>query len=165
MVKRVRRSTRAAVAALTAIVVVGAGSVTSAAPAHASTWGGADPSGCASPVTFATTPIYGSRGYLAGVQIGELQLRWSWSCYGNWARVLLWGGMYSSPVTVELRIEAEGRAAGSYETNIRTGSAGTSAWSPYFRVASSNSVACGYASLSSDFGTLNFHTNGAHICA
>ncbi|MEU4568967.1 hypothetical protein [Micromonospora sp. NPDC023956] len=99
------------------------------------------------------------------MKIGELQLRWSWSCHGNWSRVLMYGGMYSSPVTVEQIVESEGRRAGSLDHEVRTGSGGTSAWSPYLRLVNSQSTACVQAWLSSDFGTLNFHTNGARVCA
>jgi hypothetical protein len=165
-IKGLRRYTRSLIAALTAILAVSTVILMGAAPAQASGYGGdGDPSSCASPITVATTPIYGSRAHLAGLQIGELQLRWSWSCYGNWSRVVMYGGMYSSPVTVEQRVESEGRAAGDTDFNVHTGSSGTSAWSPYLRLANSQSTACVYASLSSDFDTLNFHTNGAHICA
>ncbi|WP_328996182.1 hypothetical protein OG394_16165 [Kribbella sp. NBC_01245] len=164
-VGRLRRSTRALIAAVTAILVVSAVTLTSAAPAHASDWGGdGTPSGCSSPITVATASIYGSRGNLAGKKIGELQLRWSWSCHGNWSRVIMYGGMYSSPVTAEQNIQSEGRAAGATDF-VSTGSGGRSAWSPYIRLANSQSTACAQAWLSSDFGTLNFHTNGARICA
>jgi hypothetical protein len=161
-----RRSTRALIAAVAAILVVSAVIVMGAAPAQASSFGGdGDPSGCSSPSTVATTSIYGSRGNLSGKKIGELQLRWSWSCYGNWSRVVMYGGMYSSPVTVEQIVESEGRRAGSTDDGVRTGSGGTSAWSPYIRLANSQSTACVQAWLSSDFDTLNFHTNGARVCA
>lgn len=138
----------------------------SATPAQASSFGGnGDPATCKNPVTVASTPIYASRSYLAGKQIGQLQIRWSWSCYGNWSRVVLYGGMYSSPVTVEQIVESEGRRAGSTDFSVRTGSAGTTAWTPYLRLANSRSTACVQVWLSSDFGTLNFHTNGARICS
>lgn len=152
--------------AATAIVAAGAVILLGTAPAQASSFGGdGDPSGCASPITVATAGVYGSRGHLAGLQIGQLQLRWSWSCHGNWSRVIMYGGMYASPVTVEQTVESEGRRAGSTDFNVRTGSGGTSAWSPYLRLANSQSTACVQVWLSSDFDTLNFHTNGARVCA
>lgn len=164
-VKDLRRSIRALIAAVTAILAVGTVILMGAAPAQASDFGGdGNPAGCASPITVAVAPIYGSRAHLSGLKIGELQLRWSWSCHGNWSRVVLYGGMYSSPVTVEQIVESEGRRAGANDY-VSTGSAGTSAWSPYIRLANSQSTACAQAWLSSDFGTLNFHTNGARICA
>ncbi|GAA3001721.1 hypothetical protein [Actinokineospora diospyrosa] len=157
---------RRAAKALIAVSVVGAVSLMGAAPAQASDWGGdGDSAGCASPITVATTAITGSRGKLAGKTIGELQLRWSWSCHGNWSRVVLYGGMYSTPVTVEQIVESEGRRAGSTDHNLRTGSGGTSAWTRYLRLANSQSRACAQAWLSSDFDTLNYHTNGARVCA
>ncbi len=165
-VKWLRRSTRALIAAVTAILAVGTVILMGAAPARASGYGGdGDPSGCSSPITVATAPIYGSRAHLAGLQIGEVQLRWSWSCHGNWSRVVMYGGMYSSPVTVEQIVESEGRRAGDTDFGVYTGSGGTSAWSPYLRLANSQSTACVQAWLSSDFDTLNFHTNGARVCA
>jgi hypothetical protein len=164
-VKCLRRFARASIAALTAIVTIGTVVLMGAAPAQATDFGGdGSPTGCSNTSTVATAPIYGSRGHLAGLQIGELQLRWSWSCYGNWSRVVLYGGMYSSPVTVEQTVESEGRRAGANDFVI-TGSGGTSTWTPYIRLANSQSTACVQATLSSDFDTLNFHTNGAHLCA
>jgi hypothetical protein len=137
-----------------------------AAPAQAADWGGnGNSANCANPITVASTPIYGSRGRTAGLVIGQLQLRWSWACHGNWSRVVLYGGMYSSPVTIEQRVESEGRSAGATEYGVRTGSAGTSAWTPYVWLANSQSTACAQVWLSSDFDTLNFHTNGARVCA
>ncbi len=160
------RFTKAARGAAFAVAIAGLVAVVGATPAQASSFGGnGDPSGCANPINVATAPIYGSRGYLAGKKIGELQLRWSWSCYGNWSRVVMYGGMYSSPVTVEQIVESEGRRAGSTDFGVRTGTAGTTAWSPYLRLANSQSRACVQVWLSSDFGTLNFHTNGARVCA
>lgn len=138
----------------------------SAAPAQAADYGGnGDPSTCANAYTVKSAPIYGSRGTTNGKVIGWLELRWSSACYGNWSRVVLYGGLYSSPVSVEQRIEAEGRAAGSNDFLGRIPSGGTSAWTPYLRLANSQSTACVYAWVSSDFNTLNYHTNGARLCA
>jgi hypothetical protein len=156
-----RRRTRV----LAVTVVAAATTLVTAGPAHASDWGGdGDPTTCSNVITVKTAPIYGSRGPTAGKQIGELQLRWSWGCSGNWSRVVLWGGMYSSQVTVEQSVSAEGRSAGA--TNyVYTGSGGTSAWTPYVRLANSSSTACVSATLSSDFDTLVFHSNGASFCS
>ncbi|MFB6720533.1 hypothetical protein ACFCV3_10250 [Kribbella sp. NPDC056345] len=149
----------------TAILVGGVVSGVSVLPAHATDWGGnGDPSTCASPITVATAGIYGSRGHLIGKKIGELQLRWSWSCHGNWARVVLYGGNYPDTVTVDQVVESEGRRAGANNV-VHPGSGGATAWTPYIRLANSQSTACVQVSASSDFGTLNFHTNGARVCA
>ena len=164
-VERFRRSARALIAAGAAIVAAGSVILIGTAPAQAVDSGGdGNPANCANTTTVATAPIYGTRAHLAGLKIGELQLRWSWSCHGNWSRVVLYGGMYSNSVTVEQAVESEGRRASAYDTNVYTGSGGTSAWSPYIRLANSQSRACVRASLSSDFGTLNFHTNGTSFC-
>jgi hypothetical protein len=163
--KRAHRVTKA----LTGIgmaAVLAVGGLASAAPAQAADWGGnGDPSSCTDAQIAASKPIYGTRGPTAGKVIGQLQLRWSWACHGNWSRVVLYGGMYTSPVTIEQRIEAEGRSAGANDYNVRTGTAGTSAWTPYLRLSNSQSTACAQVWLSSDFGTLNYHTNGARVCA
>ena len=148
-----------------AMLVGGVVSGVSAVPAHATDWGGnGDPQTCASPITVATAGIYGSRGNLIGKKIGELQLRWSWSCYGNWARVVLYGGNYPNSVTVEQVVSSEGRSAGANDVVV-PGGGGATAWTPYLRLANSQSTACVQVWASSDFGTLNFHTNGAKVCA
>jgi hypothetical protein len=147
----------------TVAAVVG---ISGAAPAQAADYGGnGDPSACAKAYTVKSAPIYGSRGTTAGKVIGWLELRWSSACYGNWSRVVLYGGLYSSPVSVEQRIEAEGRAAGSNDFLGRIPTSGTSAWTPYLRLANSQSTACVQAWVSSDFNTRNYHTNGARLCA
>ncbi|MEU4396838.1 hypothetical protein [Kribbella sp. NPDC023855] len=75
-------------------LVAAAATVVTATPAHASDWGGdgwpTDPA-CSNVTTVKTTPSP-----TMGKQIGEPQLRWSWGCYRNWSRVLLWGNMYTS---------------------------------------------------------------------
>ena len=150
-------------AAVSTAVAVG---VLSGGAAQAATSGGdGDPSGCASPVTYASTPIYGSRGSLAGVKLGELQLRWSWSCYANWSRVVLYGNTNRSSVTVEQVVQVEGRSTSESDFQVATFAQGATRWTPYLRVASSASVTCAQAWVSSDFGTQNFHTNGARVCA
>jgi hypothetical protein len=164
-VKRLRCSSRTVIAAVTAILTACTVILMGAAPAQASDWGGdGDSAGCTSPTTVASAPIYGSRGNLIGKKIAELQVRWSWSCHGNWSRVVLDGGNYSDPVTVEQNVSSEGRSAGANDS-VYTGSNGITAWTPYIRLADSQSQACVQAWLSSDFGTPNFHTNGARICA
>ena len=162
MISRVRRWITAA---LTSLAVIAA-SMVAASPAQATDWyGDGDPSGCANPYTVKSAPIYGTRGPTAGQLIGYVEIRWSWSCYANWTRVIVLGSRsYSNTVTVEEGIRAEGRSAISVD-NVRPGTAGTSAWTRYLRLRDSGSPACAYASLSSDFGTLNFHTVGASVCA
>ena len=150
---------------ITTVLVAAAATLVTAAPAHATDWGGdGDPTTCSSVSTVKTVPIYGSRGPTMGLQIGELQLRWSWGCYGNWSRVVLWGGMYTSSVTIEQSVSSEGRSANSADF-VYTGTGGTSAWTRYVHLANSSSTACVNATVSSDFGTPNFHTNGASFCS
>ncbi|WP_395640029.1 hypothetical protein [Pseudolysinimonas sp.] len=138
----------------------------SASAAQATDWGGdGNPTGCSSPYTVASQTIYGSRGSLNGVAIGQLELRWSWGCYANWSRVVLYGGMgYSDPVTIRQEVYAEGRSAIS-EDVVTVPAGGTSAWTRYLHLANSSSTACVSGSVSSNFGTLNFHTNGTSFCA
>jgi hypothetical protein len=140
-------------------------SFATAAPVSAADAGGdGNASACTNGYTVKSAPIYGSRGVTAGKVIGEVQLRWSYACAGNWSRAVIYGGMYTSPVTVQQSIEAEGRYATSND-RVFTGTSGTSAWTPYLRLKNSQSRACATVHLSSDFGTLNFHTNGASVCA
>lgn len=127
-------------------------------------WGGdGSPSSCKDPYTVASTPLYGERGPTRGEIIGHLELRWSNECHANWSRVILYGGMYSDPVTVEQNIWAEGRAAGDTDF-IEIGKSGTSAHTPMLTLRDSRSAACIQAWVSSDFGTPNFHTVGARFC-
>lgn len=151
-------------AALAALAIIGSIPFT-ASPSAASDWGGdGSPTNCSNAYTVKSKAIYGSRGALKGKVIGSVQLRWSWGCHGNWSRVVLYGGMYSNRVTVEQQVRSEGRAAGANDSVV-PGSAGASAWTPYLRLKNSASRACAQAWVSSDFGTLNFHTNGAEVCA
>ncbi|NGY65354.1 hypothetical protein G7043_41320 [Lentzea sp. NEAU-D13] len=160
-----RRRARSLLTAMGAMALVAATSLMAAAPAQASDWGGdGDSATCDSPFTVVSTPIYGTRGNLIGKKIAELQMRWSWSCYGNWSRVVLDGGNYPDTVTVEQRVESEGKSAGALDW-VTPGSTGATAWIRYVRLANSQSPACVQAWLSSDFGTPNFHTNGARVCA
>ena len=157
---------RKKIAALASAALVAAGVLVGvAAPAQAADWGGDGNPGvsCSGGYTVASAPIYGSRGHLNGVEIGQLELRWAWSCGGNWSRVVLYGGMYSDQVTIEQSIYSEGRSAGA-DDFVYVPSSGTSAWSPYLHLANSSSTACVTATVSSNFGTLNFHTNGASFC-
>lgn len=126
--------------------------------------GDGDPRSCAGAYVAASRPIMGSRGPTAGKVIGQLELRYSPACQANWSRVVLYGRMYSTPVNIEQEIKAEGRAALSTDFNLRTGDAGVSSWSRYIRLNNPQSQACVRTSVSSDFGTLNFHTNGASEC-
>jgi hypothetical protein len=162
--KKAHRVTKA-VTGIGVAAVLAVGGLAAAAPAQAADWGGnGDPSACTNAYTVKSVPIYGSRGTTQGKVIGWLELRWSSSCYANWARVLLSGGLYSSPVAVEQSVRAEGRGAGANDNLGRLPAGGTSAWTPYLRLADSRSTACVSASVSSDFGTLNYHTNGASFC-
>ncbi|OZD68900.1 hypothetical protein CH263_08350 [Rhodococcus sp. 06-1059B-a] len=148
---------------LTAIMVVIG--LFGAAPAQAGDVGGdGDARTCANAYTVASTPLVGSRGPTKGKVIGQLELRWSWACHANWSRVVLYGKMYTSPVTIVQDVKAEGRSASSDDHQLQTGSAGTSAWTRYLRLANSQSTACVSTSVSSDFGTLNYHTVGARLC-
>lgn len=130
----------------------------------ANDWGGdGDPSSCKDPYTVASTPLYGKRGPTRGEIIGHLELRWSNECHANWSRVILYGGMYSDPVTIEQNIQAETKAAGAMDF-VKIGKPGTSAHTPMLILNDSKSAACVQAWVSSDFGTPNFHTVGARFC-
>lgn len=159
-----RTQTRAGVAAI-AVAATMALPVAAAPPAQAADWGGdGNPVLCTDAYTVAQAPIYGTRGPVKGILLGWVQLRWSNRCWANWSRVVLQGtGAYSNRVTVEQRIEAEGRSAGANDT-VRPLLNGSITWTPYLRLKSNLSVACAYGTLSSDFGTLNYHTVGGHVC-
>lgn len=156
----IRRTITAAgvASALTTVALLGP------AIARADQGGDGDPRSCSDAYVVASNPLTGERGPTRDKTIGYLELRWSGQCHANWARVILFGGMYSSPVTLEQEITVEGRTAKSGDYQIKTGKDGTSAWTPYVRLANSGSTACVAASASSDFDTLNFHTVGARFC-
>ncbi|MEV0794562.1 hypothetical protein [Kribbella sp. NPDC050459] len=67
-------------------------------------------------------------------------------------------------MTVEQFVSSEGRSAGA-SNYVYTGTGGTSAWTRTVRLANSSSTAWVSATLSSDFGTLTYHTNGASLCS
>jgi hypothetical protein len=156
-----KRWSIALVAAVTLLV-----SFVTAAPAHALDQGGdGDPMSCANAYTVKSAPIYGVRGPVKGVLLGYVEIRWSSPCGANWSRVIIYGsGAYSNWVTVDQEIDSEGRTAHSVDT-VKPGLSGSTTWTRYLRLQNSQSRACAYASLSSDFGTLNFHTVGASVCA
>ncbi|MCM0621781.1 hypothetical protein [Nocardioides bruguierae] len=136
-------------------------------PASAADFGGnGNPAtSCSNAYTVKSAPLVGSRGPTRGKVVGVLQLRWSWTCHGNWSRVVLYGNSgYSDTVNVEQIVESEGRRAGANDW-IRPGSSGASSWTPFIRLANSQSTACVQAWASSDFNTLNYHTIGARVCA
>ncbi|WP_232542373.1 DUF2690 domain-containing protein [Nocardia bovistercoris] len=153
------RKTIAVASTLVAMAMVGP------AFAHAYEQGGdGNAADCKDAYVVASRPITGERGPTKGNVIGYLELRWSWQCHANWARVVLFGGLYSSSVTVRQEITVAGRTAISEDGGIYTGENGTSAWTRYVRPENPESAACVQASVSSDFGTLNFHTVGTHFC-
>ncbi|ALE05558.1 hypothetical protein AL755_08785 [Arthrobacter sp. ERGS1:01] len=146
--------------------------VLSAVPAQAASstsfGGNGDPSGYSNAMTVESVKsvgIYGQRGVTMGKEIGKLEIRWSLGCYGNWARVVLYSQSFPSPVTIEQTIAAEGRQAGSTAFGVSIRNTTASAWTPYLRLANSQSTACANAWLSSDFGTPNIHTVRAGLCA
>jgi len=157
--------TRRIVSVAVAAMIMSATALVAAAPASATDWGGnGSPTSCSGAYTVASQTIYGSRGKTAGQPIGQLELRWSSACYANWARVVLYGSLYSSPVNVEVSISAEGHSAGADDT-FYVPAGGTTDWTPYIRLANSASAACVTGSISSDFDTLNYHTNGTSFCS
>jgi hypothetical protein len=158
----IKHARKALLGAAAAVVIA----LATAAPAQATDNGGDGnaQTDCSNGYTVAAATIYGSRGSTAGQPIGQVQLRWSYACGGNWSRVVLYGGLYSTPVNIQQEVDAEGRSAISDDT-VSVPSGGTTAWTRYLRLANTQSTACAYVWLSGDFGTMNYHTNGAHVCA
>lgn len=158
------RFVSASIAALAMTMLMNIIFIPQAFARSANDWGGdGDPSSCKDPYTVASTPLYGERGPTRGEIIGHLELRWSNECHANWSRVILYGGMYSDPVTIEQNIQAEGKAAGATDF-VEIEKPGTSAHTPMLILNNSKSAACVQAWVSSDFGTPNFHTVGARFC-
>lgn len=139
--------------------------MTNPASAADSGGNGSPTTSCPNGYTVKSAPLVGTRGPTKGKVIGRLELRWSWACHGNWSRVVLFGNSgYSNTVNVEQIVQSEGRKASANDW-IRPGSAGASSWTPFIRLANSQSTACVQAWASSDFNTLNYHTIGARVCA
>lgn len=159
-------STRIRILAAVAAIAMGAMLPLNSTPAAQAvdSGGNGNPTSCAGAYTVKSAPIYGTRGVTKGKLIGWLELRWSASCKGNWARVVLIGGLYNSPVNVSQFVSSEGRTASANDT-FRVPRGGTSAWTPFVRLNNPASTACVEAYVSSDFGTLNYHTVGARFCS
>lgn len=153
---------RRAIALLAAIVALsGALAVGVAAPpAKAADWGGnGNPAtACPGGYTVAQRSLVDNRGRT----IGRLELRWAWSCHGNWSRVVIYGGL-NTTVTIGQSVHSEGRAAGA-DDRPYAGASGTSAWSPYLRLANSNSRACVYTDVSYRVSG-STRTASASLCA
>jgi hypothetical protein len=127
--------------------------------------GDGDPSGCANAYTVKSAPIYGERGVTAGRQIGVLELRYSAACRANWSRVVLYRQSFSSPVLITQDLNTEGRWTTTSDFGLSVQNSGVTAWGRYVRLKNVNSTACVQTWISSDFGTLNYHTVGARLCA
>lgn len=148
-----------------AIVVSGVAIPSSAMASSTYQGGDGDPSGCANAYTVRSAPIYGQRGVTAGLQIGVLELRYSSACRANWSRVVLYQQSFSSPILIQQDLNTEGRwtTSSDYDLSVRNGS--VTAWGRYITLNNVNSTACVQTWISSDFGTLNYHTVGAQVCA
>lgn len=165
-----RGKTRRWTIALVGVIVALSGvALPSVAMAASSTYqgGDGDPSGCASAYTVKSAPIYGQRGITAGKQIGVLELRYSAACRANWSRVTLYQQNFSgsNPILIQQDLNTEGRwtTSSDYDLSVRNGS--VTAWGRYIRLNNVNSTACAQTWVSSNFGTLNYHTVGARVCA
>lgn len=150
-------------------VAIALSGVTAASPALAASsnyqGGDGDPSGCTNAYTVKSAPIYGQRGVTAGQKIGVLELRYSSTCRANWSRVVLYQQSFSSPILIQQDLNTEGRwtTTSDYGLSVRYGS--VTAWGRYIRLQNVNSGACVQTWVSSNFGTLNYHTVGARVCA
>lgn len=158
--------TTAVTVGVTAIVLTVVGVAAPASAASTTTQGGdGDPSGCAQAYTVRSAPIYGQRGVTKGKQIGVLDLRYSAACQANWSRVTLYQQNFTSPVLVQQDLNTEGKWTTTSTFGISLQGGAATAYGRYIRLANVNSQACVQTWISSDFGTLNYHTVGAQLCA
>lgn len=162
-----KRAHRLLVGLVGAAIALSGLTVASPAVAASSSYqgGDGDPSGCANAYTVASAPIHGKRGVTAGRQIGVLELRYSAACRANWSRVVLYRQSFASPVTIQQDLNTEGRWTTTSDFGLSVQSGSVTAWGRYIRLRNVNSKACVQAWVSSDFGTLNYHTVGASVCA
>lgn len=132
---RIRRSVAIAVTSLALAI---AGSAVAPQSASASDWGGViDPAGCSDAYTVKSTPIKDWRGR----EVGKLEIRWSWNCYVQWARITAYGSAYHLAATVK-EMPHPSNQAGTDEYNT------SQAWTRGIAlVGGSSSKVCAYGDL------------------
>ncbi|MFH8252825.1 DUF2690 domain-containing protein [Microbacterium sp. B2969] len=149
-----------------AIALSGVAVASPAVAASTSYQGGdGDPSTCTNAYTVKSAPIYGQRGVTAGKQIGVLELRYSSGCRANWSRVTLYQQSFTSPILIQQDLNTEGRWTTTSDYGLSVRYNPVTKWGRYIRLQNVNSTACVQTWISSDFGTLNYHTVGARVCA
>lgn len=161
-----KRPTRSAVrrllgASAAAVLAVG-GLAAAAADASASDWGGyANPAvGCGSNYVVAAAPVYTSQlSNGMSLYIGELQVKWSYGCPGNYARFAAAGGINPNWIGISIHAQASPyNKAGADETNTRI------AYTRVIALARSSDRVCAYLDV-----TLNVQGQPAHgakvLCA
>lgn len=149
------------------IVALSLAGIASPALAVSTSYQGGDgsPAGCANAYTVKSAPIFGERGITKGKQIGVLELRYSSSCQANWSRVSLYRQSFSSPILIQQDLNTEGRWTTTSDSGLSVRDGAVGAYGRYIRLRNVNSTACVQTYVSSDFGTLNYHTVGASLCS
>lgn len=133
----------------------------SAAPANASDWGGyANPaSGCGSNYVVKQVPVYTSVVNGSALYVGQLQIKWSNGCPGNYARFAAAGGVHPSWIGISIHAQASPyNKAGADETNTDV------AYTRVISLAHSSDAVCAYVDLYVQFYGQTTHA-GAATCA
>lgn len=96
---------------LTAVAAtIGASLILTAGPSVASDWGGiALPNNCSDAATIKTVAV---NDWL-GRKIGSLDIRWSYNCYANWARVTMYGNWQR--IAVSIHSQTPGHTGSPYQ--------------------------------------------------
>ena len=125
---------------MAALTVIGL--VAPAGPAAASDWGGyANPASaqCGSNYVVTSAPVYATVANGYGLYVGDLQLKWSNGCPGNYARFAAAGGIYPSWIGISVQAQVSPyNKAGADEDNVRV------AWTRVIALARSSDRVCAY---------------------
>lgn len=136
--RTVRRRSLAACAA--GVLAIG-GLSASAGTASASDWGGyADPGyGCGSNYVVSSAPVYAPLSNGTSLYVGNLEVKWSNGCPGNYARFAAAGGIYPTWIGISIHAQASPyNKAGADESNTRV------AYTRVIALARSSDRVCAY---------------------
>ncbi len=153
-----KRAVALCVSALAVIAVV----LAPASAANASDWGGyANPAsaGCGSNYVVKQVPVYTSVVNGNQLYVGQLQIKWSYGCPGNYARFAAAGGVHPSWIGISIHAQASPyNQAGADETNVDI------AYTRVISLAHSYDTVCAYVDLYVQFYGQTTHAGGS-TCA
>jgi hypothetical protein len=155
-----RRPRHLAVAFIAGVLALGA-ALTPAGAANASDWGGfANPAdgSCGSNYVVKQVPVYSDVVNGQALYVGDLQIKWSNGCPGNYARFAAAGGVYPSWIGISIQAQASPyNKAGADENNVRI------AYTRVIQLANSSNQVCAYVDMYVPYGGKT-HA-GKSVCA